>query len=212
MASTSPAPAKPGRPRDRGADERILRAVVDELAENGVAGFTINSVAARAKVAKRTLYSRWPERDDLIVAGLSTLSVPLRAPRTGSLAEDMRILYDAVAETLDSPRWVIAARCSIELPDYPDLYAVFRRDCVDQQLAVVVEVLDDARERGELRPGVDVAVAAESFAAAIAGFCTYLARLRGVSPQGVRDRFLDMFLHGLCVDTQAQPDDSAAAR
>lgn len=77
MASTSPAAAKHGRPRDPGADERILQGVVDELIEVGIAGFRINSVAARAKVAKRTLYTRWPERDDLILAGLATLFVRL---------------------------------------------------------------------------------------------------------------------------------------
>ncbi|MCH5671470.1 TetR-like C-terminal domain-containing protein [Streptomyces gilvus] len=201
MASTSPPAAKPGRPRDPGADERILQAVVDELAETGIAGFRINSVTARAKVAKRTLYSRWPERDDLILAGLATLSGrPLHPPRTGSLEKDMRLLYDAVAETLDSPRWMIAARCTFELPDYPELYATFQRDCIDQPLAVVEDVLFDAQRRGELRPGVDRSVAAETFAAAMAAFSTHIARLRGVSAQGVRDRFLDLFLHGLRTD------------
>ncbi|MDX2821895.1 TetR/AcrR family transcriptional regulator [Streptomyces ipomoeae] len=197
MASTSPVAAKPGRPRDPGADERILRAVVDELAETGIVGFRINSVAARARVAKRTLYSRWPERDDLILAGLSTLSGQLHPPRTGSLNEDMRLLYDAIAETLDSPRWLIAARCTFELPDYPELYAPFQRDCIDQPLAVIEDVLFDAQKRGELRPGIDRAVAAETFAASIANFSTHIARLRGVSAHGVRDRFLDLFLHGL---------------
>ncbi|MDX2933461.1 TetR/AcrR family transcriptional regulator [Streptomyces ipomoeae] len=198
MASTSPVAAKPGRPRDPGADERILQAVVDELAETGIAGFRINSVAARAKVAKRTLYSRWPERDDLILAGLATLSGrPLHPPRTGSLEKDMRLLYDAVAEMLDSPRWLIAARCTFELPDYPELYATFQRDCIDQPLAVIEDVLFDAQRRGELRSGVDRSVAAETFAASITAFSTHIARLRGVSAHGVRDRFLDQFLHGL---------------
>ncbi|QLJ04019.1 TetR/AcrR family transcriptional regulator [Streptomyces sp. NEAU-sy36] len=206
MADTSPATAKPGRPRDPGADERILHAVVGELAETGIAGFRINSVAARAKVAKRTLYSRWPERDDLILAGLSTLSVRLHPPRTGSLEEDMRLLYDAVAEHLDSPRWLIAARCSFEFPDHPELYASFQRDCIDQPLAVIEDVLRDAQRRGEVRPGIDCSVAAEAFTASIAAFGTHIARLRGVNPHAVRDRFLDLFLHGLSTETGAGSD------
>ncbi|MFD8000418.1 TetR/AcrR family transcriptional regulator [Streptomyces mirabilis] len=206
MASTPPVAAKPGRPRDPGADERILQAVVDELADTGIAGFRINSVAARAKVAKRTLYSRWPERDDLILAGLSTLSGQLHPPRTGSLEEDLRILYDTIAETLDSPRWLIAARCSFEFPNFPELYAMFQRDCIDQPLGVIEDVLHDAWRRGELRPGIDRAVAAETFAASIAGFSTHIARLRGVSAQGVRDQFLDLFLCGLLRGADAQRD------
>ncbi|NEA98982.1 TetR/AcrR family transcriptional regulator [Streptomyces sp. SID13726] len=201
MANTSPvaAAARPGRPRDPRADERILQAVVDELAEAGVAGFRINSVAARARVAKRTLYSRWDERDDLILAGLSTLSASLCPPRTGSLDADIRILYDTVAATLESPRWLIAARCTFELPDHPELYATFRRDCVDQPLAVIEDVLFDAERRGELRTGVDRSVAAETFAAALASFSTHTARLRGVSARGARDGFLDLFLSGVRV-------------
>ncbi|MGP4043643.1 TetR-like C-terminal domain-containing protein [Streptomyces sp. 2A115] len=197
MTSTSPVTAKPGRPRDAGADDRILRAVVDELAEAGIVGFRINSVAARAKVAKRTLYTRWTERNDLILAGLNTLGGHVRAPHTGSLENDLRILYDGTANAFDGPQWLIAVRCSLELPDYPELYALFQRDCIDQPLAVVEDVLFDAHRRGELRPGLDRSVAAEAFAHSITGFSTHIARLRGVSALGVREQFLDLFLHGL---------------
>ncbi|MGW0949477.1 TetR-like C-terminal domain-containing protein [Streptomyces sp. NPDC002623] len=197
MASTSPVAAKPGRPRDPGADDRILRAVVDELAECGVAGFRINSVATRAKVAKRTLYSRWAERDDLILAGLSVLAVHLSPPRTGSLQDDLRLLYDASIEALDSPRALIVARCSLELPDHPELYAAFQRDCIDQPLAVVEDVLFDAQRRGELRSDVDRSVVAEIFTFAVSGFSTPFARLRGVSAQGVREQALALFLDGV---------------
>lgn len=201
MTGTSPVATapRPGRPRDPGADERILQAAVDELAEAGVDGFRINSVAARAKVAKRTLYSRWAERDDLILAGLGSLSGRLHPPRTGSLDTDIRLLYDALAETLDSPRWLIAARCTFELPDHPELYATFRRDCVDQPLAVIEDVLFDAERRGELRPDADRAVAAETFVASIASFSTHIARMRGVSARTARDGFLDLFLRGVRV-------------
>ncbi|MET7353927.1 TetR-like C-terminal domain-containing protein [Streptomyces mirabilis] len=201
MASTSPVAAKPGRPRDPGADDRILRAVVDELAAAGVAGFRINSVAARAKVAKRTLYARWTERDDLILAGLSTLLVHVHPPRTGSLEHDLRLLFDATADALDSPRWLIAARCSLELPDYPELYAMFQRDCIDQPLAVVEDVLHDAQQRGEVRTGIDRSVAAETFVHSLLGFSTHIARLRGASAHSVREQFLDLFLHGVRADT-----------
>lgn len=204
MADTEAmAPAvKPGRPRDPGADERILNAVVDELAEHGVEGFRINNVAARAKVAKRTLYSRWPERDDLILAGMSTLATTLRAPRTGSLVEDLRTLYDAMAATLDSPRWLIVARCSLELPEYPELYARFQNDCIDQPLAVVQDVLSEAQQRGELREGVALSVAAFTFMQTIAGFSTHVARLRGTTAIGVRDQVIDLFVHGLHLGTR----------
>ncbi|MEU5885357.1 TetR-like C-terminal domain-containing protein [Streptomyces sp. NPDC047461] len=159
-----------------------------------------NDVEARTKVAKRTLYSRWTERDDLILAGLNTLALDLVAPRTGSLVGDPEALYDEIADALDSPRWLIAARCSFELPDHPDLYARFQRDCIDKPLAVVEDVLRDAQLRGELRAGIDRSVATETFTGSIAGFSSHIARLRGVSAYGARAQFLDVFLHGLRAD------------
>ncbi|QNP74691.1 TetR/AcrR family transcriptional regulator [Streptomyces roseirectus] len=197
MAATSPPAARPGRPRDPGADARILQAAVDELAETGIAGFRTNSVAARAKVAKRTLYSRWPERDELILAALSTFSGRLYPPRTGSLEADLRILYAAMAEVLESPQWLIVFRCSFEFPDFPELYAGFLRDCVDQPLAVLEDVLFDAQRRGELRPDLDRSVAAETFAAALNNFSSHISRRRGVSVAGAREDFLDLFLNGV---------------
>lgn len=188
MASTTPAAPKPERPRDPGADERILEAVVDELANSGIADFRINSVAACAKVAKRTVYSRRPERDDLILAGLSTLSGQLHPPRTGSFDEDLRLLYDSIAETLDSPRWLIAARCSFEFPDFPELYSTFQRDCIDQPLAVIEDVLHDAQRRGELRHVIDRSVAAETFTASIANFSTHDGSRTVTTGEGQGDR------------------------
>ncbi|MGP4091363.1 TetR/AcrR family transcriptional regulator C-terminal ligand-binding domain-containing protein, partial [Streptomyces sp. KR55] len=194
MATTSPTATKPGRPRDPGADDRILQAVVDELAERGVVGFRINNVVARAKVAKQTIYARWRERDDLILAGLSAMSVHLSPPRTGSLVDDLRLLYDACAEVLDSPRALIVTRCSLELPDYPDLYAAFQRDCIDQPLAVVEDVLFEAQRRGELRADIDRSVVAEIFAFAVVGFSTPIAQLRGVTVHSAREQALSLFL------------------
>ncbi|MDX2939624.1 TetR-like C-terminal domain-containing protein [Streptomyces ipomoeae] len=97
----------------------------------------------------------------------------------------MRVLYDAIAETLDSPRWLIAARCSFEFPDFPELYAAFQRDCIEQPLAVIEDVLHDAQRRGELRPGVNRSVVAETFAASITHFSTHIADLRGVLIPGL---------------------------
>ena len=50
----------------------ILCAAVDELAERGYGAFTIESVAARAGVAKSTIYRHWRDKLALIADGFET--------------------------------------------------------------------------------------------------------------------------------------------
>lgn len=59
---------QPGRPRSPGADAAILRATLEILAGSGLQKTTVAAVAARAGVARATIYLRWPSRDKLIAA------------------------------------------------------------------------------------------------------------------------------------------------
>jgi len=171
-----------GRPRDLGVDDRIIRAAVDELADVGVTAFSLNSVAQRARVAKRSIYSRWPDREGLITAGLASLSVGLAPPRTGTLDGDLHALFDQIADVLSEPRRSVLTRCSAELAAYPEVYAVFKRDVVDQSMAVIEDALVDARARGEIRSDGQLALVAEVFVSAIFGRSTYAEHTR---PGGV---------------------------
>ena len=49
-------PRAPGRPRDERADRAILDAALDVFAEHGYAAARLEDVAARAGVAKGTIY------------------------------------------------------------------------------------------------------------------------------------------------------------
>jgi AcrR family transcriptional regulator len=61
---------RPGtvRPGGRTARTRaaVLQAVIDELTENGYADTTVERVAARAGIAKTTIYRRWRSLDRLL--------------------------------------------------------------------------------------------------------------------------------------------------
>ena len=98
-------------PHDRADDPRversrivILKAAVEELAEVGYGGVTIESVAARGGVGKSTIYRHWPDKLALIADALETFHeqmVPAledRPPR-----ECVELLLGHVAEVvLDS--------------------------------------------------------------------------------------------------------------
>lgn len=77
-----------GRPRSAVADEAILVATRELLAERGWEGMTLGDVAARAGVAKTTLYRRWSGKADLAVDAMAQLFATLRAVDAGSARAD----------------------------------------------------------------------------------------------------------------------------
>jgi AcrR family transcriptional regulator len=83
----------------------ITEAVLDALAEHGYARLSMEAVAKRAGVGKSALYRRWPSKQDMVIAVLSGLSVPLaEVPDTGSLREDLLATLRAVCTWLTHPR------------------------------------------------------------------------------------------------------------
>lgn len=50
----------------------ILQAALDEITERGYLGFSVEGVAERAGVNKTTVYRRWPTREDLLRAALTS--------------------------------------------------------------------------------------------------------------------------------------------
>jgi AcrR family transcriptional regulator len=155
----------------------VLHAAVDELVERGIAGFSVNSVAARAEVDKRGIYLRWPERDQLIIDALGSLAAGLTPPGTASLRSDLELIMPAVAAVFAGPRLEILTRCIAEAREYPSVYAGFRRDSVDQCAAVVEDAFLNARTRGETADWVAPAQAADAFL----GLILISALLRGDS-------------------------------
>ena len=58
----------PGRPRSAKADEAIIEALLDLLADGTPAeAISIESVAAKAGVGKATIYRRWANKEALLV-------------------------------------------------------------------------------------------------------------------------------------------------
>ncbi|MCM3922955.1 TetR/AcrR family transcriptional regulator [Frankia sp. AiPs1] len=195
-----------GRPRDATIDTRVLSAAVDELAEHGVGGFSVNRVAVRAGVAKRGIYVRWPARDDLVLHALGTLAAGLVPPRTGSLRTDLLHLAPYVDAVFTEPRLSILARCMAELRRFPAMYAAFRRESVDRCAAAIEDSLHDAVSRGEARADLDTDLAAGAFLGAL------LARH---AFGGARQPIDDPAFHGRLVDfcvAAVQPVTAAHSR
>ena len=148
----------PGRPRDAGRDKAILDATMEILLDQGYAGLTIESVAARAGVGRPTIYRRWPSKPALVVAALvQSPQVAIPDADTGSLRGDLVAIQRRQVALMNTPmaRRVTAGLIADLAADrelgerYISLYLVPRREAVSK-------VLQRAIDRGELDPGVDV--------------------------------------------------------
>lgn len=92
LKSPVDAPPEGRRTRRRGVEleNAILDAAWEVLVESSYAGFTYETIAARAGTSRPVLYRRWPEREDLLLATVRKYwqSRPVAVPDTGSLRAD----------------------------------------------------------------------------------------------------------------------------
>lgn len=97
--------ARSGRaPERRNEQARIavLHAADDLLAERGFAGVTIEGIAARAGVAKQTIYRWWPSKVEILLETLrEDADSHLTAPQRPSMREELRIRLQRLARFLD---------------------------------------------------------------------------------------------------------------
>jgi AcrR family transcriptional regulator len=147
------------RHRRRGAalEQAIHEAVVAELTEIGYAGFTIESVAARAHTGKASIYRRWPTKQQLVVDSMCAtfgetfdLLDGLQDSRVTTrdallhLGRRMSTLICQVGEAFR------AAACEISRDT--DLAAAFEEQVSCPKRQAMVGLLERGVARGEVRP------------------------------------------------------------
>src|ERR1700749_2501363 len=90
----SPAGPAKGRAPHRGNEQArlaVLHAANDLLAERGFTGVTIEGIAARAGVAKQTIYRWWNSKADILFEALSIDAEEHFTPADhGDLGSDLR--------------------------------------------------------------------------------------------------------------------------
>jgi AcrR family transcriptional regulator len=197
-AGAEEAPARGrGRPRSETADKAILDAALRMLGTRGVAGTTIEGVAADAGVGKTTIYRRWPTKTDLILAAISDLVPPGDPPDTGSMAGDMAALAETQRRRLaGSGLSGIVPRVLAESMNDPQLHQGFLDRVIEPNRQLLRTIFERGRERGELRPDVDV----EALVDILHGTVIYKIMLGRGDPgslDGVPGAYLPLLLPGI---------------
>src|ERR1700761_3157925 len=123
---------RPGRPRSERAEQAILDATIEAVAENGIDGVHCEDVAARAGVGKATLYRRWPGKEDLLIAAFAALKRPLPQPRGESVRDDLIAMLEVMADDAEDHR--CAQQSPLLHPEgerYPRRVALYRERVVE---------------------------------------------------------------------------------
>ncbi|WP_299529138.1 TetR/AcrR family transcriptional regulator [uncultured Streptomyces sp.] len=163
LSHGDPSTARPGRPRDTGADAAILEATRESLVDLGWSKLTMGDVAARAGVAKTTLYRRWAGKNELVVDAVAVLFDELELPDLGSLAADVQGVVLQFAALLERPETSTALMAVVaESTRDEALRARIRDSIVDRQKHLVLMGRRRALERGELPPEPDLRAAART--------------------------------------------------
>jgi TetR/AcrR family transcriptional regulator, regulator of autoinduction and epiphytic fitness len=179
-------------PRVERSRQVILRAALGELGEAGYGAFTIESVAARAGVAKSTIYRHWPDKISLIGDAFEAAhehSVPSVEGLTAR--ESLQRLLCHVAEVVvDSvfssciPALIEGAERDPRLREFRNRYSALRRQSLTGLIARGVA-------DGEFRAAVDPELAAQALLGPI--FYRRLMTSEPFDPHRVGD-LIDMML------------------
>ncbi|MBD2447740.1 TetR/AcrR family transcriptional regulator [Nostoc sp. FACHB-152] len=146
-----------GRPRSSQADQAILQATLDLLAQIGYQSMSIEAIASRAGVGKTTIYRRYTSKEELVADAIESLREDLQIPNTGSFWGDMDIVIENAANRIQSPlgRQTLALIISTASSN-PQFAQVYWKKYTQPRRDAFAQVLERAKSRGEIQPDADI--------------------------------------------------------
>lgn len=186
----------PGGVLDAEVTAAILDAALAELADLGYGRLSMDGVARRAKAGKAALYRRWPAKQDMVLAAVTRVSLPVaQSPSTGDIRTDVVNLVGSVDAWISDP---VMSRA------LPDLLGEARRNPeLAQALTAALgaprrdygrAIIEAAIDRGEVHPDVDIEYVLDLIAAPV---FWRVCGLRQETTPAFLDRVVGTVLHAL---------------
>jgi AcrR family transcriptional regulator len=134
----------------------IYRAVLDELARTSFEELAFDKIASAAGTGKAALYRRWSTPAELVLAALTDpeagFGETAAQPHTGTLRGDLIALLEHLARSLDQPRGRALRPLIAHRHRHPQLFEQVRRQVIRPHQEVLLRVLREAADRGEVAP------------------------------------------------------------
>ena len=143
-------------PRTRRVRQAVLAAAVEVLLSEGPKYVTAVRVADQADVARTTIYRHWPDQASLLLATIDALTSPHHpTPELEVFDRDLRSALHNLRTRLvvRETRAVFGALASHAHQD--EAFAAAQRRFVEQLIQPVADLLEAAREQGEVGSEMD---------------------------------------------------------
>ena len=150
--------------RKERSKQAALEATRELLAETGVGALTIEAVAARAGVAKTTIYRQWRDKWELALDAVMIDLLPAFASPVdvGDTRKELLVFVDSVVKNLSSvPSGPSMQGLVSKVATDPELARVYRTQVVEPRREVLRPVIERGIARGDFRPGTDVRIVHE---------------------------------------------------
>ncbi|MFF3272168.1 TetR/AcrR family transcriptional regulator [Streptomyces chrestomyceticus] len=156
------------RRRDERIDHAVLAAVSELVREVGYPALTMEAIAQRAGTTKPAIRRRWASQKHLVVEAMARDRAGVVEIDTGCTHCDIVGHLEALRDAMDDPAFghVLCALVA-DLADDPELRERFLTEFWQPRREACVVILRKAQERGDLRPGLDVDLVLDLFAAPI---------------------------------------------
>ena len=145
-----------------------MEAAVAEIAEKGLTASTMEGIAARAGIGRATLYRRWPNKTALLYFCADQLAEVIEPADSGDLRKDLLAVFERLAELSygDGPLALLAPTFIAAAADDQQMRTFVADNVVSRRSGAIV-ALRRARQRGDLRRGVNINLTVDMIAGAL---------------------------------------------
>lgn len=145
-----------GRPRSEGRHKAILETAIDLVTELGFRAVSIEAIAAKAGVAKTTIYRRWPNKAAVVMDAFMERLLRTQFPTTKKVTDSVRLQMRSMARAFRSKDGDVLKALLSEAQFDTELATAFRERWTLPRRKIALEVLQKAVSQGELRPDIDL--------------------------------------------------------
>jgi AcrR family transcriptional regulator len=141
--------------------DKVLAAAGQLMLEGGLAAATMEAIAARAGVSKRTLYKYWPSRGAVALEGFMRSADPWSSlPGNATAAESLEALVVAAARLFtETPAGPLMRSLVADAQSQDEVATALREQWLQPRRAAAGDLIRKAVDDGEFRADLDVEVA-----------------------------------------------------